>query len=172
VKKFPVSQSVINPGMVRTGKNPAIGAMEPGIMHLYATLRAWPARRAVSRQLIEKSDARLKDIDIKQDEVRKPGRRARIHTTNCDIRPVKPQGTILKNSIYLLLIDAEHITLTAAVSIRSFCPLPKACQARGPLSRLVAGIRLAIYTVFDPWRPFNARIMIQRPQLRIPHVSP
>ena len=42
----------------------------------------------------------------------------------------------------------------------------------GPSYRLVARIRLAIYTLLDTWRSLNTRIVTQRSQLRIPHIFP
>jgi uncharacterized protein involved in exopolysaccharide biosynthesis len=172
VKKLMASQSRTNAGMVRTGKNPVLEAIELESVRAKASLQSLLAKREVIRQQLEDLNTQLKEIDTRQNEVRELERNVSVAAKNHNAYLDKLEEAKSQNALDRMKSTSIRIVQSAEVPIKPLGLSLKIRLVLGMFFGLLAGVFLAFMAELNQRRLSNAYAVEQRLQLPILTVLP
>lgn len=172
VKNLMASQSSTNAGLVRTGKNPVLEAIELESIRAKASLQSLLAKRDVIKQQVEELNIQLKEIDTRQNKVRELERNVSVATKNHNAYLDKLEEAKSQSALDRMKSTSIRIVQSAEVPIKPLGLSLKIRLVLGMLFGLLAGVFLAFVAELNQRRLSNAYAVEQRLQLPILTVLP
>lgn len=172
VKNLIAAQSKSNSGMIRTGKNPVLEALELESARTKATLQALFAKRDVLTQQIDTLNAQLKEIDSKQDRIRELKRNVSNYSKNYNTYLSKLEEAKSQSELDRMKETSIRVVQPADVPMKPLGLSRKVRVLLGMFLGLMAGIGMAIFSEVRQRYLANAYAIEQRLQLPILTVLP
>jgi polysaccharide biosynthesis protein PslE len=172
VKNLLASQGSTNTGMVRTGKNPVLEAIELESLRLKASLQSLLAKRDVVKQQLEELNTQLREIDTRQNKVRELERNLSATTKNHNAYLEKLEEAKSQSALDRMKSTSIRIVQSAEVPIKPLGLSLKLRLVLGMFFGLLAGVCLAFVAEISQRRLSNAYAVEQRLQLPILTVLP
>jgi uncharacterized protein involved in exopolysaccharide biosynthesis len=172
VKQIIASKNSSGTGMVRTGKNPVLEAIELESIRTKASLQSLFAKRDVIKDQIDGLNLQLKEIDTKQTQIRELERNVSVATKNHTAYLDKLEEAKSQNALDRMKATSIRIVQSAEVPIKPLGLSLKIRLALGMFFGLFAGLCLAFIAELNQRRLSNAYSVEQRLQLPILTVLP
>ena len=172
VRNLMASQGNANTGVIRTGKNPVLEAIELESIRTKATLQSLFAKKDAVKQQIEQLNLQLKDIDTRQNEVRELERNVSTRAKNYNDYQQKLEDAKSETALDRMKSTSIRIVQSADVPIKPLGLPIKIRLVLGMMFGLFAGICLAFIAEFKQRRLSNAYAVEHRLQLPVLTVLP
>lgn len=172
VKRLIASQNNSSTGLVRTGKNPVLEAIELESIRAKASLQSLFAKRDVIINQIDSLNSQLKEIDTKQNEVRELERNVAVATKNHNAYLDKLEEAKSQDALDRMKSSSIRIVQSAEVPIKPLGLSLKIRLVLGMFFGMLAGLCVAFISELYQRRLTNAYVVEQRLQLPILTVLP
>jgi uncharacterized protein involved in exopolysaccharide biosynthesis len=167
VKQLIASQTNSSGGMVRTGKNPVLEAIELESIRTSASLQSLVAKRDVIRNQIDELSSKLKELDTRQNEVRELERNVSVATKNHNAYLDKLEEAKSQNVLDRMKNTSIRVVQSPEVPVKPL-GLPRKIQLLlGMFFGLLAGIGIAFVSERNQRRLTSAYAVEQRLQLPV-----
>jgi uncharacterized protein involved in exopolysaccharide biosynthesis len=172
VKKLIASQDNSSAGLVRTGKNPVLEAIELESLRTKASLQALFAKRDVIRDQIDELNSKLKELDTKQNEVSELERRVSVATKNHNDYLEKLHEAKSQSALDRMKSTSIRVVQSAEVPVEPLGLSRKIRLVLGMFFGLIAGLGIAFLSERNQRHLTSAYAVEQRLQLPILTVLP
>jgi uncharacterized protein involved in exopolysaccharide biosynthesis len=167
VKQLIASQSSRSGGLVRTGKNPMLEAIELESIRTKASLQSLFAKRDVIKNQIDELNSQLKEIDTRQNELSELKRSVSVATKTHNAYLDKLEEAKSQNALDRIKSTSIRVVQYPEIPIKPL-GLPRKIQLiLGMFFGLLAGICIAFISERNQRRLTSAYTVEQRLQLPI-----